>query len=178
MFSKILLKLIEESIIPAFGFLFLKVSVTLYLANSLGYKADIYNLFSLQVSREHFIIINSYILLLFSLFCFLGIVYSLIKSLYFHRSHIHPRITLGLYNLRANFLIQDSFHLFSQGLIWLIFSYIGLIISSFLFYLNLINGYVVILNLILTPIATYFFILDIENELEQNDEDEEVYITQ
>lgn len=179
MFSKILLKLIEESLIPAFGFLFLKVVITLYLVNSLGYNASIYNVFSLEVPKDLYNLINSYVLVSFALFCFLGIIYTLAKSLFFHKSHIKPRVTLGLYNFRVGFLIQDSFHLFSQAIIWLAFSYIGLIISSFLFFLGLVNGYVVLLNAVLCPIATYFFILDLEYELEQNsEEEEEVYISQ
>lgn len=171
MFSKILLKLIEESLIPAFGFLFLKVVITLYMVNSLGYNTNIYNVFSLEVSKNLYNVINSYLLVSFALFCFLGVIYVLAKSLFFHKSHIKPSITLGLYNFRVGFLIQDSFHLFSQALIWLIFSYMGLIISAFLYYLGLINGYVVLLNAILCPISTYFYVLDFEYELEQNSED-------
>ena len=178
MFSKILLKLIEESLIPAFGFLLLKVVITLYMVNSLGYNASIYNVFSLEVPKDLYIVINSYILVSFALFCFLGIVYTLAKSLFFHKSHIQPRLTLGLYSYRVGFLIQDSFHLFSQALVWIIFSYMGFIISAFLYYLGLVNGYVVLLNSILCPIATYFYILDLEYELEQNNEEEEVYISQ
>jgi hypothetical protein len=179
MFSKILLKLIEESLIPAFGFLLLKVVITLYMVNSLGYNTNIYNVFSLEVPKDLYNVINSYILVSFALFCFLGVVYTLAKSLFFHKSHVKPSITLGLYNFRVGFLIQNSFHLFSQALIWLIFSYMGFIISAFLYYLGLVNGYVVLLNSILCPIATYFFVLDVEYELEQNSEDtEEVYISQ
>ena len=93
MFSKILLKLIEESIVPAFAFVFIKILVTVSLGNSLGYKVDIYNVFSLEVSKEAYTLINSYILVIFALFCFLGMMYSVVKSLFFHRSHIHPNIT-------------------------------------------------------------------------------------
>ena len=93
MFSKILLKLIEESLIPAFGFLLLKVVITLYMVNSLGYNTNIYNVFSLEVPKDLYNVINSYILVSFALFCFLGIVYTLAKSLFFHKSHVKPSIT-------------------------------------------------------------------------------------
>lgn len=176
MFSKILLKLIEESITPAFAFIFFKILITVYLGNSLGYNVDIYNVFSLEVSKEAYILINSYILVLFSLFCFLGMMYSAIKSLYFHRSHIHPSMTLSLFNFRATFLIQESFHLYSQSLIWLIYSYISLFLTMILFFLGLTNGYVLLLTCVLCPISTYFFVLDLENELEKDSEEEEVYV--
>lgn len=177
MFSKILLKLIEESITPAFAFLFIKILVTVYLGNSLGLNVGINNVFSLEVSRDVYTLINSYILVMFGLFCFLGMMYSVIKSLYFHKSHIHPGVTLSLYNFRATFLIQDSFHLYSQSLIWLIYLYINLFLSMILYFLGLVNGYVLLLSSVLTPISTYFFVLDLENEMEkENEEEEEVYV--
>lgn len=177
MFSKILLKLIEESIVPAFAFLVIKVLTTLYLGTSLGYNVSIYNIFSLEVTKEHYSVINSNILIIFTIFCFLGVLYTIIKSLYFHKSHINPNVTLGLYNLRVNFLIQDSFHLYSQSLIWLIYLYMTLFISMILYFLGLVNGYVLLLSTILTPLSTYFFILDLENELEnQEEEEEEIYV--
>ncbi len=176
MFSKILLKLIEESIIPAFTFVFLKVLITLYLGISLGYNVSIYNVFSLEVSLEAYSLINSYLLISFAIFCFLGMMYSILKSIHFHKSHIHPNTTLRLFTLRASFLIQDSFHLYSQSLIWLIYSYITLFLSMILFFLGLVNGYVLLLTSILCPISTYFFVLDLENEIESNNEDEEIYV--
>ena len=166
MFSKLLLKLVEESITPAFAFVVFKVLITIYLGNSLGYNVNIYNVFSLQVSTEAYSLINSYLLVVFGLFCFLGMMYSVVKSLYFHRSHIHPNMTLSLYNLRATFLIQESFHLFSQSLIWLIYLYITLFLSMILYFFGLTNGYVLLMMSVLTPISTYFFILDLENEIE------------
>jgi len=176
MFSKLLLKLIEESITPAFAFVVFKVLITIYLGNSLGYNVSIYNVFSLEVSKDAYSLINSYLLVVFGLFCFLGILYSIIKSLYFHRSHIHPNMTLNLYNLRATFLIQDSFHLYSQSLIWLIYLYISLFLSMILYFLGLTNGYVLMMMSFLTPISTYFFILDLENEMEKESEEEEIYV--
>jgi len=176
MFSKILLKLIEESIVPAFAFVFIKILVTVSLGNSLGYNVNIYNVFSLEVSKEAYTLINSYILVIFALFCFLGMMYSVIKSFYFHRSHIHPNMTLNLHNFRATFLIQDSFHLYSQSLIWLIYLYITLFIVMIHYFLGLTNGYVLLLSSFLTPVSTYFFVLDLENEIEKDSEEEEVYV--
>ncbi len=176
MFSKILLKLIEESLTPAIAFVLFKILITVYLGNSLGYNVSIYNVFSLEVDSQTYTLINSYLLVTFSLFCFLGMMYSVIKSLFFHRSHIHPNLTLALYNFRTTFLIQDSFHLYSQSLIWIIYLYISLFLSMILYFLGLTNGYVLLLTSTLTPISTYFFILDLENEMNSGNEDEEIYV--
>lgn len=164
MYSKILFKLIQESIIPAFGLVVIKILVTLFYARDLGYKVDLYNMNNLEVSLNSYQIINSNVLTGFIIFCFFGLAYSLIKSLFFHNSHINPRVSLSLFNFRVGFLIQDSFHLFSQSLIWLLFNFSILFIAIFLYYFGLIYGYVILLSLILTLIGLYFFILDIEYE--------------
>ena len=178
MYSKILVKLIQESIIPAFGLVVIKILVTLYYAKDLGYKVDLYNMNNLEVSFNSYQIINSNILTGFIIFCFFGLAYSLVKSLFFHESHINPRVSLSLFNFRVGFLIQDSFHLFSQSLIWLLFNFSILFISLFLFYFGLIYGYVLLLSAILTIVGLYFFILDIEFEYNKIllEEEEEILV--
>jgi hypothetical protein len=170
MYSKILFKLIEESILPAFGFLVIKVGVSLSMLYSFGYSINLSRVFFLEVTRSQYVEIVSNVLLGFAVFSFLGIVYSLIKSLYFHSTHISPKATINLFHFRAGFLIQDSFHLFTQTLIWLLFSYMTLFLSFFLYYLGLLNGYVLIFSLVFTPIATYFYLLDLEAELSSDEE--------
>jgi len=179
MYSRILSKLIAESITPFIGFLIIKILVTIFTAQSLGVNANLYNLFSLNVTLENYKIITSNVLFGFILFSFLGLMYTLIKSIYFHKSHISPKISLSIFNFRAGFLIQDSFHLFSQNLIWLIFSYTSLFITIFLYILGLAYGYLLIMSLIFTLIGTYFLILDIEYELNRNleIENEEVFVS-
>jgi hypothetical protein len=177
MYSKILFKLIQESIIPAFGLVVIKILTTIFYARDLGYKADLYNISNLEVSLKDYQLINSHVLTGFVIFCFFGLSYCLVKSLFFHNSHINPRISLSLFNFRVGFLIQDSFHLFSQSLIWLLFNFSILFITFFLNYLGLIYGYVLLLSLVLTLIGLYFFILDVEYEYNKSLlEDEEVLV--
>lgn len=179
MYSKILTKLISESLAPFIGFLFIKIVVTILTARSLGLTADIFNVFYLNVTLKEYLIINSNVLFGFILFSFLGLSYSLIKSIYFHDSHISPRLSLSVFNFRIGFLIQDSFHLFSQNLIWLIFNYISLFITVFLMFLGLSQFYLIFISSLFTLIGTYFFILDIEYEMFKNlskEEDEEIFV--
>jgi hypothetical protein len=180
MYSKILTKLISESITPFLGFLFIKIIVTVFTARGLGIDADLYNLFSLNVSLQNYVIINTNVLFGFVVFAFLGLSYSLIKSIYFHGTHITPRLSLSVFNFRVGFLIQDSFHLFSQNLIWLIFNYISLFLTLFLFFLGLTQLYLVIISSLFTLLGTYFLVLDIEYEMVRNmpsDESEEVFVS-
>lgn len=179
MYSKILTKLISESITPFFGFVFLKSVVTILSARSLNLNIDLFTIFNLAVSKENYLIINSNVLFSFVVFSFLGLAYSLIKSIYFHDSHINPRLSLSVFNFRVGFLIQDSFHLFSQSIIWLFFNFITFFMTIFLFSLGLTQGFLVIVSGIFCLIGTYFFVLDIEYELNKTieTESEEIFVS-
>ena len=133
MYSKILTKLISEAITPFLGFLFIKILVTIFTAQSLGISTNLYNVFNLTVSQQSYTSINTNVLFGFIIFSFLGLSYSLIKSIYFHGTHIKPKLSLSIFNFRVGFLIQDTFHLFSQNLIWLVFNYVSLFLAIFLY---------------------------------------------
>jgi hypothetical protein len=180
MYSKILTKLISEAITPFLGFLFIKILITIFTARSLGINSDLYSIFSLSVNTKDYITINSNVLLGFVIFSFLGLSYTLVKSIYFHNSHISPKISISILNFRVGFLIQDTFHLFSQSLIWLIYSYISLFLIVFLFLLGLSETYLVIVSSIFTLIGTYFFVLDIEyemNRITEVEDNEEIFVS-
>jgi len=78
-------------------------------------------------------------------------------------------------------LVQDSFHLFSQNLIWLVFNYTTLFLTLFLYFLGLTWLYLVTISAFFTLIGTYFFVLDVEYELAKNltsgEEDEEIFVS-
>jgi len=179
MYSKILTKLISESITPFFGFVFLKAVVTILTARSLNLNVDLFSIFNLPVTKENYLIINTNVLFSFVIFAFIGLCYSLVKSIYFHDSHINPRLSLSVFNFRVGFLIQDSFHLFSQNIIWLFFNFITLFMTIFLFSLGLTQGFLVIVSGVFCLIGTYFFVLDIEYELNKSiqTEDEEIFVS-
>lgn len=179
MYSKILTKLIAESLTPFLGFLFIKVVVTIFSARNLGFEVGLYSVFNLSVPYKDYISINSNVLFGFIIFSFLGLAYSLVKSIYLHDSHITPKLSLAVFNLRIGFLIQNSFHLFSQNLIWLIFNYTSLFLTLFLYFLGLAQFYLVVVSSIFTLLGTYFFILDLEYEMNKNVEieEEEVFVS-
>jgi len=179
MYSKILSKLLQEAFFPAFGIIVIKTLVSIFTLRSLNYNVDIYNLFNLQVKMEDYINVNSQVILFTLIFVFLGLLYSLSKSLFLHNSHISPKMSLSIFNMRIGFLIQDSFHLFSQTFIWLMFNFSVLFTILLLFILGLTPGYLLVLSFFFTVTGTYFFILDIEYEINSiNLEDaQEVFIS-
>ena len=76
---------------------------------------------------------------------------------------------MSLFNFRVRFLIQDSFHLFSQSVVWLVFNYVVSFLALFLFYLGLSSLYLVIISILFSLIATYLLALDIEYEIEKEE---------
>jgi hypothetical protein len=179
MYSKILTKLISESITPFLGFLFIKILVTIFTAQSLGINVNLYSVFNLSVSQQTYSIINTNVLFGFIVFSFLGLSYSLIKSIFFHGTHIAPKLSLSIFNFRVGFLIQDTFHLFSQNLIWLMFNFISLFLSIFLYFIGLTPTYLLVVSSLFTLLGTYFFVLDIEYEMTRNlpQDEEEVFVS-
>jgi hypothetical protein len=180
MYSKILTKLISEAITPFLGFLFIKILVTIFTAQSLGISTNLYNVFNLTVSQQSYTSINTNVLFGFIIFSFLGLSYSLIKSIYFHGTHIKPKLSLSIFNFRVGFLIQDTFHLFSQNLIWLVFNYVSLFLAIFLYFIDLAPTYLLVVSSLFTLLGTYFFVLDIEYEMARNlptEEEEEIFVS-
>lgn len=165
MYSKVLLKLIQESIFPVFGILVIYILTSIFSLRSVGYNVNLYNLQNFTIPKTDYILINSQNLLNIMIFVFFGFLYSVSKSLFFHKTHISPKISLSVFNLRMGFLIQDSFHLFSQTFVWLLFNFSILFVITILFILGLTGLYLFLISFFLTIIGTYLFILDIEYEV-------------
>ena len=83
----------------------------------------------------------------------------------FHSSHITPSLTAKLFSLRLSAFIQDSFDLYSQGTVWISYSYLMLLITLVMFLFGSLYAWVFISALVVTVTATVLFVLDIENEL-------------
>jgi hypothetical protein len=87
-----------------------------------------------------------------------------------------------LFRLRLSSFIQTSFDVYSQGAIWLSYSYLLLLVSGVMFYFGIVYGWVFYVSIVLTIITTYLLIVDVEKELKPRDsgtidEVEEVVLT-
>lgn len=177
MYSRILSKLIQESIFPIFGIIVIKILASIFSLRSLNYNVDLSNLYNFTVNtKEDYIYVNSQVILYMLIFVFLGLLYSISKSLFFHKTHISPRTSISIFNFRMGFLIQDSFHLFSQSFVWLMFNFSILFSTVLLSVLGLLPAYLLILSSFFSVIGCYFFILDVEYEL-NSFEEEEVFVS-
>ncbi len=165
MFSKILIKLIDESIIPAILLLVTRL-VTVVLvarANSIPFEIGV-NGFVFK-SPDDYILVNSYSLFFMIAVVTVGLFYVLTKSLLFHESHIKPGISTKLQDFNLRHMIQNSFNLYTQGSIWLSYCYLLMLVAGFMALFKFIFPWVFYVALVLSVISTILLIIDIEEEL-------------
>uniref|UniRef100_A0A7C4TLU7 Uncharacterized protein n=1 Tax=candidate division WWE3 bacterium TaxID=2053526 RepID=A0A7C4TLU7_UNCKA len=165
MFSRILVKLVDEAIVPAIVLFSVRILAAILIAKaydisfSFGLRGFTYN------SQEDFLFVNSYSTLAMISVLAVGLFYVLIKSYLFHDTHVAPHTAAKLFSLNLSGFIQTSFDVYSQGVIWLSYSYLLVIASGIMFYFGLVYPWVFYSSLALTFIATLLLILDVEKEI-------------
>ncbi len=163
MISKTLLKLIDEAILPAIIVIagkilgiailsiYLDVPFTLNLATAAEPYANTVNKYS-------------------NLFSYgavtLGMIFILIRSYLFHTTHISPKITLRLYELNLTALIETTYELFHQAVVWLSYQWLLTILFLLQAYWNLVPWEYSLSISFVTLIFTSLFIIDIDREID------------
>ncbi len=165
MFSRILVKLIDEAIVPAIALLVVRLLSALLVAKYFGLPFSVGSTGFIYQSQQDFLIINSYSTLAMVLVLAVGLIYVLIKSHLFHESHVHPHVAARLHSLKLSSFIQTSFDLYSQGAIWLSYSYLLFIATGVMVYFGLLYSWILWVSIILNIISTYLFIIDVEKEM-------------
>jgi len=165
MFSKILIKLVDEAIVPAILLIVTRILSVILIGQ---YYAIEYVLTpsGFTYSRyEDYVMVNSYSTLAMICVLALGLFYVLVKSLVFHETHIKPNITARLFALRLSSIMQTSFDLYTQGVVWLSYSYLFLLVSGVMAIFGSMYPWVFFVSLVLTISSTYLFVLDVEKEM-------------
>ncbi len=116
-------------------------------------------------SSEDYLLVNTYSLLYMVLAVCLGLLRALIKSVVFHDTHITPPLAAKLHSLRLEHLIQDTFHLYTQGIVWLAYLYFLTIGAGLMSLFGLVHAWVAWVSLGLAVLFSYIFILDAEREI-------------
>jgi hypothetical protein len=165
MFSRILVKLIDQAIMPAILLLSARlISVVLiskYLALTFTINASGFAFQSLQ----EYVQVNSYSTLVILAALTIGLAYILLKSFAFHETHITPGLSAKLFSLKMPSLIQSSYELYSQGVIWLSYLFLITIVAGIMSFFGLLYAYVFYTGLALVVFSTVLFIFDVETEL-------------
>lgn len=165
MFSKILIKLIDQAIVPALLLLSVRVISIVAISNYFDMPFNITSNGFVFTSVADYIYVNSYSTFSMVLVLTTGLLYILLKSFFFHDTHISPALTAKLFSLRLSVLIQNSFDLYSQGTVWISYGYLLTFVAGFMAMFGLLYAWVFYAALVLTILSTVLFILDIENEL-------------
>jgi len=165
MFSRILIKLVDEAIFPAILLLATRLVSMFLVSKYLGINFEMKGNGILFVNLEDYVKVNSYSTLFMVSAVVIGLVFIILKSFVFHDSHISPGFSAKLYTLKVPSLIQTSFDIYSQGTIWLSYLYLLLMTSVVMSLFGILYSWVLFIALIATVVATAFFIMDVEHEI-------------
>lgn len=170
MISRTLIRLIDQAIVPAILLLCTRLASVILVSYFIGAKFTFSAKGFIFHDPNNYVKVNSYSTLAMVVILGLGLIYILAKALYFHDTHISPKLTTKLFHHKMTTLIQNSFELYSQGVIWLVYLYLITIVAVILGIFGVIYSWVTIVSGSFCAIATLLLILDIENELDEIDE--------
>lgn len=178
MVSRTLVRLIDQAIVPAILLLCTRLASVILISYFIGAKFVFTTNGFLFNDTSNYILVNSYSTLAMVVILTAGLAYILLKALLFHDTHISPKLTTKLFRHKMATLIQSSFELYSQGVIWLIYLYLISIVAVILSIFGVIYSWVALASLVLCGLATLLLIMDIENELDEveNDYKEELEV--
>lgn len=165
MFSRILIKLVDEAIFPAILLLATRIISMFMVSKYLGINFEMKGNGILFINMGDYVKVNSYSTLFMLIALILGLILIILKSFVFHDSHISPGFSAKLYALKISSLIQTSLDIYSQGTIWLSYLYLLLAVSSVMTLFGMLYSWVLFTALVATVLATALFIMDVEHEI-------------
>ena len=163
MLSKTLLKLIDEAILPAVVVISGKILGVAIASIHLGTEFTL-NLTNIQ--EPFATTINMYSNLAAYSAVTLGLIFILIRSYIFHSSHISPQVTLRLYELNLTNLIETTYELFHQSVVWLSYQWLLTLLFSLQSYWNLVSWELSLATAFVTLFFTSLFIIDVDREID------------
>ena len=169
MISKTLVKLIDQAILPAVVLAGAKVVGILFANYKLNLKWQLSPSGLLYSSKEDFILVNSYSSIFMFSVIFIGLLWVIIKASFFHSTHVTPSLSSKLTEHKLNFLVADTFGVFSKAVVWLSYTWLTTAIIFVQMGYGLIFPWVFYVTLGVSIVATIFLILDIEKEVIENE---------
>jgi len=165
MFSKILVKLVDEAIVPALYLVTARIVSLVLISHAFGITVSVGRSGLVYASSADYVLANSYSLLFMVVSVGVGLLHIVIKSVVFHDTHIVPPLAAKLHSLKMHHLIQSSYHLYTQGLVWLAYLYFLAIGAGIMSLFGLVYMWLSFATLGIAVLFTYVFILDVEREL-------------
>ena len=127
--SKSLIKLIDSSLLPAAFMILGKVLGVYLVAKFFNLEWALQNststFFSLRpvFAEKDLVMVSSYSDLIMFLFVLLGLSFTIFRAIYLHSSHVDPRLVAKLATNNLLDLIKDSFDVYHEAAIWLVFAW-------------------------------------------------------
>lgn len=167
--SKILIKLIDEAILPAVLIVTVKIISAILIVAYLQISFSLTFLNGLPklslASPQNILLINNLSNLF--LLCFLTLVISviLLRAHFLHNTHISPKLTIKILTLNMSSLITNSFNVFTQSFVWLAFLWLTTftILSSVVF--GETGFLIATLSLLISLLLSLALVLDLEREV-------------
>jgi len=164
MYSRSLIKLIDEALLPAVLIILAEI-VGLTLVNTL------YNLswsFTgggiTYATTEELVLANSFSSMVVYAIILVGFSWVVIRAHLTHDTHIHPKVHATLVRLNLTHLIEDTFQIYHEAVVWVSYLWLFSLWFGIQLYLSLIHSIVFVTALILSSLVTWLFITDIERE--------------
>lgn len=169
MASRVLLRLIEEAIVPAIIIFVAKLFAVVFLIQWLGAQWQFNTLSAFPsvsfTDGATLLFVDSYSNLFMFIVAVMGLAWVLTKAHHFHDTHISPRFVLQLLSWNLTGIISTSNDLFHEGVVW--FSYVWL--ATLFIGLHVLMGttflWVFIVALLVSIVMTWFLVSDIEREV-------------
>lgn len=166
--SKLLLKLIDEALLPAILVLLVKVGAAAFFVFfgqidlSLSWQG-FFPIFGFASSTD---LLRVHVFSDLVLVSFLGLIlfFLLLRIHFFHHQHISPSLTIKILNFNLGVLITNSFQGFTRAFVWISFLWL----ATFLVLLNVWVGVeslgALFFSLVISLTLTFLFFLDAERE--------------
>ncbi len=151
---------------PALLLLTVRIVSVVLLSYQMGVPFSVSESGFLFNSTAQYLEINSYSILAMIISLALGLFYILTKAMVFHSSHITPQTTAKVFSAKLSFFIQNSYDLYSQGVIWLSYAFLLVLVSGIMSVFGLVFAWIFYLGLGITVLATILFVVDIEKEMD------------
>jgi hypothetical protein len=168
MFSKLLLKLIDQAIIPALLLVATRIVSIIIVSRQKGIEVFLSPKGFTFYTATDYVSVNTLSTFFMAVAIALGLGYIILKSMVFHDSHIKPHISAKLFTWKMHHLIQASYDLYTQGSVWVSYLYLLTIASGIMLIFDMISAWAFYVCTVISLLYTLLFILDIEAEMDIN----------
>ena len=169
MASRILLRLVDEAILPAVLVVFTKLAslAIIIYALQLDWRLNTTSAFpSLELgNHEQLLMVNSLSNLPVLIVISLGLLWILLRAYRLHDTHVTPSLTLKLLSWNLTRLLGTSYEIYNQAIVWL--SYLWLVFFLMIIHtvVKLNYPWITVAAFGLNLFLTWLFIDDVEREI-------------